>query len=156
MGNAINTKEQVDQTVGFAAGAWDLFHAGHVLFLREARKLCGKLVVGLHVNPASERKSKNKPVQTVYERYLQLNACQYVDSILPYETEAELIQILRTQRINFRFLGSDYAGVNPEIITGYNITPIVFIDRNHSYSSSDLRLRVISAQSSPYYKEVNT
>lgn len=135
-------QKPLEQTVGFAAGAWDLFHAGHVLFLREARSLCDSLVVGLHANPASERQNKNKPIQTMYERYLQLDACRYVDSIIPYETEEELIQILKTQLIDVRFLGSDYAGVDDKFITGYNITPITFIDRNHGYSSSELRLRI--------------
>ena len=146
MDNSINYKKQMDSfvsnsSIGFIAGCWDLFHAGHVLSLREAKYHCEYLIVGLHVNPAKERPSKNTPVQSLYERFIQLHSCEYVDSILPYETEEELEQILKSQPIKIRFLGSDYLG-KENLITGYNIVPIHYIPRNHKYSSSELRERI--------------
>jgi len=134
-------REQVEKVVGFTASAWDLFHTGHVLFLKEAKKVCDHLIVGLHVNPRIERDSKNKPIQSIYERYTQLEGCKYVDEIIVYETENDLINILKTRDINVRFLGSDYAG-KESLITASSLVPIHYISRNHSFSSSELRKRI--------------
>ena len=135
-------QEQVEKIVGFTASAWDLFHTGHVLFLKESKKVCDHLIVGLHVNPSIERDSKNKPIQSVYERYTQLEGCKYVDEIIVYETESDLINILKTRNISVRFLGSDYAG-KEHLITAATLVPIHYISRNHSFSSSELRKRIV-------------
>ena len=130
-----------DQKIGFIAGAWDLLHPGHLYTLQQCRANCDLLLVGLHVNPNSERKGKNKPVQTIWERWCQLQACQWVDSIIPYETDADLINMLKMIPINVRFLGEDYLKRQDEI-TGKDIVPIKYIKRGHTYSSSELRRRL--------------
>lgn len=130
--------------IGFTCGAFDLFHAGHNIFLRDAAKHCEYLIVGLHTDPTINRKSKNRPIQTIYERYVQLKNCAWVDEIIPYDTEYDLLNILATNEIHIRFLGSDY--INEEI-TGADLCKkldiqIHFIDRYHSFSSSELRKRI--------------
>lgn len=131
-------------TTGITFGAFDLLHAGHVALLEEAKRKCDYLMVGLHVDPTFERPdTKNKPIQSVYERWKQLNAMRAVDEIVPYETEQDIINMLSTLPINKRFIGSDY---QDKAITGQEVCmirgiEIVFIDRVHNYSSSELRTR---------------
>ncbi len=132
--NIINKK-----IVGFIAGSFDLLHPGHIHVLAESQANCEWLIVGLHVDRSIEKKGKNKPVQTVLERFIQLKACKYVDEIVPYETEEDLINILKTFSIDIRFLGTEYERVKN---TGQDIIPIKFIKRDHSYSSSELRKRL--------------
>jgi len=136
----------IKQKIGFTAGAWDLLHAGHILFLRECRDLCDHLIVGLHVDPSKERDGKNKPIQSVYERIIQLEACKYVDSIIPYETEQELKTIIGNCNATIRFLGTDYLEQTGRI-TGEFILPIGYINRNHNYSTTELRHRIFKEES---------
>jgi len=126
---------------GFICGAWDLLHPGHVYTLRACKKRCDHLVVGLHINPKNERKNKNKPIETAFERYYQLLACKYVDEIIPYETNEDLINILQIMDIDIRFLGEDYIDHHESII-GIGIVPIQYLPRKHNYSSTNLRKRL--------------
>lgn len=129
--------------VGITFGAFDLLHAGHVAMLEEAKRNCDFLIVGLHVDPSSERESKNKPIQSLYERWKQLNAMKAVDEIIPYETEQDIINMLATLGVNKRFIGTDYQGLQftgDEVCKKRNID-IIYIDRIHNYSSSELRSR---------------
>jgi len=131
-------------TVGFTCSAFDLLHAGHVAMLRECKQHCNFLIVGLHVDPTVDRPSKNKPVQSVYERYMQLKGCEYVDSIIPYETEEDLINIMAIEPIDVRFVGVEYKDT---YITGQDICEkrginIIYNERFHMYSSSELRSRL--------------
>lgn len=117
----------------------DLMHAGHVTMLQQARNQCDHLIVALHVDPSKERKAKNKPVQTVFERYVQLQACAYVSRIIPYETEDDLYNILTILEPDVRFLGEDWEG---KPYTGFDLDiEVVFLSRKHNYSSSELRER---------------
>lgn len=130
--------------IGFTCGAFDLFHAGHNIFLRDAKDHCDYLVVGLQTDPTIDRSDKNKPVQTIYERYIQLKNCAWVDDIIPYDTEADLINLLASTNIDVRFLGSDYAHRS---FTGNALCEdrgikIVFLNRYHTFSSSELRKRI--------------
>jgi len=127
--------------IGFIAGAFDLLHPGHIHALGECRKSCDMLLVGLHVNPRLERKEKNLPVQTVFERFVQLHACMYVDDIIPYETETDLLNLLKMQDIDIRFLGTEYQEKGRKI-TGKSIIPIKYIKRHHSFSSTELRKKL--------------
>lgn len=134
--------------VGFTASAFDLLHAGHVLMLEEAKSICEYLVVGLQLDPTIDRATKNKPVQTVVERYLQLRACKFVDEIIPYVSEKDLEDILSTVPINVRILGEEYKNQD---FTGRDICKkrsidLYFNQRSHRFSSSDLRLRVAKAE----------
>jgi glycerol-3-phosphate cytidylyltransferase len=85
--------------VGFTASTFDLLHAGHVMMLREAKTVCDYLIVGLQTDPTIDRPEKNKPVQTLLERYIQLNAIEYVDEIVPYQTEQDLEDILENSQV---------------------------------------------------------
>jgi glycerol-3-phosphate cytidylyltransferase len=134
--------------IGFTASAFDLLHAGHVLMLEEAKSVCEYLIVGLQLDPTIDRETKNKPVQTIVERYAQLSACRYVDEIIPYVTEKDLEDILSAMPINIRILGEEYKNQD---FTGRDICKkkgieLYFNQRNHRFSSSDLRSRVARAE----------
>jgi glycerol-3-phosphate cytidylyltransferase len=129
------------ERVGIVASCFDLFHAGHILMLMEAKENCDRLIVALQSDPTIDRPDKNKPVQGLYERYLQVDSCKYVDRIIPYDTEADLYNLLASFDWSIRFLGSDYVGT-PNF-TGSNLDiPIHYCLRKHNYSSSDLRKRI--------------
>lgn len=136
-----------DKTIGITAGSWDLFHAGHVLMMEECKGQCDYLIVMLQTNPRTDRPSKNVPVQSVHERYLQLRACKYIDEIVVYETEHDLYNLLCSIKFNTRFIGSDWRGKK---YTGHDIhgmsTKVVFNSRNHGFSTSNLRTRVYEAE----------
>ena len=125
---------------GFACGVFDLFHAGHVLMLQECRAHCDYLIVALNaaerfdtnVNP-----EKKTPIYSLKERKLIMEAVRYVDEVLVYSSEEELLEILRSKKIDIRFLGQDYEG---KMITGAELQiPIHYIDRNHGLSTSYYR-----------------
>jgi glycerol-3-phosphate cytidylyltransferase len=130
--------------IGFTCGAFDLFHAGHNIFLRDAKNYCNHLVVGLHTDPTIDRPEKNKPIQTIYERYAQLKNSAWVDEIIPYDTEADLINVLATNKIDVRFLGADYIDkpfTGDQLCNAMGIQ-IFFLNRYHNFSSSELRKRI--------------
>ena len=93
---------------GITFGAFDLFHAGHVLMLQEAKTVCDYLIVCIQTDPSIDRKSKNTPVQSLIEREIQLTACKYVDEVLVYDTEADLLKILEETDWDVRILGDEY------------------------------------------------
>ena len=135
--------------VGFTCSTFDLFHAGHVIMLKEAKTVCDYLIVGLQTDPTVDRpQTKNKPVQSVFERYVQLQACKYVDEVVVYTTEKELIDILLAYKINVRILGKEYEHSD---FTGriecvdHNIQ-FYFNQREHSFSTTELRQRVVEAE----------
>jgi len=131
--------------IGFNCSSFDLFHAGHVTMLKMEKELCDYLKVALQVDPTIDRPGvKNKPVQSAYERYVQLQGCKYVDEILVYETESDLLNLIQTQRINIRFLSEEYKDRD---FTGKqycidNGIELFFHLRRHQYSSTELRNRV--------------
>lgn len=133
------------ERVGVIASCFDLFHAGHVLALYEARENCDRLVVALQSDPTIDRPDKNKPVQGLFERYVQVRACAYVDDVIPYDTEADLLNLLTGYDWDVRFLGDDYIGRND--FTGADLDiPIHYCIRNHNYSSSALRAKIEQAR----------
>lgn len=135
--------------IGFTCSTFDLFHAGHLLMLEEAKKQCDYLIVGLQTDPTIDRpREKNKPVQSVFERFVQLEACKYVDKVIPYSTEKELIDILLAYPINVRILGQEYESKD---FTGrYECInkgiEFYFNKREHSFSTTELRQRVVAAE----------
>jgi len=134
--------------IGFTASCFDLFHAGHIMMLKEAKSQCEYLIVGLQTDPTIDRPEKNKPIQSVFERYVQLKACIYVDEIVVYATEKELIDILLSYPINVRILGSEYETVN---FTGKTECinrgiELYFNKREHSFSTTELRQRVVQLE----------
>ena len=129
---------------GFTCSTFDLFHAGHIMMLKEAKEQCDYLLVGLQTDPTLDRPEKNKPVQTVFERYVQLNACVYVDEVVVYATEKELLDILLSYPINVRILGDEYA---TKPFTGQELDiELYFNKRKHSFSTTELRQRVVDAE----------
>jgi len=131
--------------IGITAGAFDLLHAGHATMLSEAKQVCDYLIVALQNDPSVDRPEKNKPVQSVFERQLQLSATRFVDDIVVYNTEAELIDVLKSLPIDVRIIGSDYLDKD---FTGKdycvdNEIEIVYNKRDHSFSTSELRKRVL-------------
>jgi glycerol-3-phosphate cytidylyltransferase len=129
--------------IGFTCSSFDLFHAGHVMMLKEAKTQCDHLIVGLQTDPTVDRDWKNKPIQTTFERFVQLNACKYVDEIIPYTTEKELLDILTSYPIDVRIIGEEY---RDKQFTGYNLPmEVYFNSRQHSFSTTELRQRVLDA-----------
>ena len=131
--------------VGFTCSTFDLFHAGHVMMLKEAKTQCDHLIVGLQMDPTIDRPGvKNKPVQTVLERFIQVQACKYVDEIIPYATEKELMDILTSYQIDVRIIGEEY---RDKQFTGYNLPiSVYFNSRQHSFSTTELRQRVLDIE----------
>lgn len=131
--------------VGFTCSTFDLLHAGHVLMLKECKLHCDILLVGLQSDPTLDRPdTKNKPVQGMYERWTQLKGCKYVDEIVPYSTEEDLLNLLKTRSIDVRFVGEDYMDKD---FTGKqwcldNEIELMYNSRKHSYSTTSLRKRM--------------
>jgi len=126
------------------ASTFDLLHAGHIEMLREAKSQCDYLICALQIDPSVDRKEKNKPVQTIVERYTQLEAVKFVDEIIPYMHENDLEDILMMRPVNVRILGEEY---REQDFTGRDICKARDIDlyfnkRDHRFSSSNLRKRV--------------
>ena len=93
--------------VGITFSAFDFFHARHVKMLEEAKSICDYLIVGLQLDPSIDRKEKNKPVQSIIERYIQVSSCKYVDEVVPYVRESDLDEILRSFKIDIRIIGEN-------------------------------------------------
>lgn len=134
--------------VGITFSAFDLLHAGHVKMLEEAKRQCEYLICGLQTDPTIDRPKKNKPVQTVVERYIQLKACKHIDEIVPYATEQDLEDILRAFKIDVRIVGEEY---KEKEFTGRtyceeNGIELYFNKRNHRFSSSGLRKEVMDKE----------
>jgi glycerol-3-phosphate cytidylyltransferase len=132
--------------IGFTCSTFDLLHAGHVQMLRDAKQHCDYLICGLQVDPSLDRSEKNSPVQTLVERYTQLKAVSYVDEIIPYQTEEDLKDILELYHLDVRILGDEY---RDREFTGKDICrrrdiQLYFNKRDHRFSSSDLRQRVVN------------
>ena len=137
--------------IGFTCSAFDLLHAGHQLMLEEARSHCDFLIVALQYDPSLDRSTKNKPIQSVVERYLQLRSSKWVDDIVFYNSEAELLELLTCLPINVRILGDEYKDrdfTGRDLCTKLGID-LVFNSRKHNYSSSGLRKRIAQAESQP-------
>ncbi len=135
-------------TVGITFSTFDLFHTGHVAMLKEASNNCDHMIVGLQSDPSVDRAEKNKPIQSVFERYVQLAGCKYINEIIPYETEKDLEDILLTYKIDKRFIGEEY---KTKDFTGKQICvdkgiEIYYNKRQHSFSSSNLRQRIIDGR----------
>jgi glycerol-3-phosphate cytidylyltransferase len=128
--------------IGFTCSCFDLFHAGHIMMIKEAKSKCDHLIVGLQTDPTIDRPEKNKPIQSVVERFIQLEACKYVDEVVVYATEKDLLDILHSYPINIRIVGEEYRDKD---FTGKSLEHIemYYNSRKHSFSTTELRGRVI-------------
>jgi glycerol-3-phosphate cytidylyltransferase len=147
--NKVKELNAQGKRIGITFSTFDLFHAGHIAMLSEAKNHCDYLIVGLQTDPTIDRPdSKNPPVQSIVERQIQVSACRFVDEIVVYQTEKDLEDILLTLPIDVRILGVEYADkefTGREICYDRDIE-LVFNGRDHSFSSSNLRQRVWEAE----------
>ena len=147
--NHIKKLKQDGKKIGITFSTFDLLHAGHIAMLAEAKNHCDYLICGLQTDPTINRPdTKNKPVQSIVERQLTLGACRYVDEIVVYSTEQDLIDLILTLPVDVRILGVEYEDTN---FTGRNEgagrgIQHVFNKRDHSFSSSSLRKRVAESE----------
>ena len=136
--------------IGITFSAFDLLHAGHIKMLEDAKRQCDFLICGLQTDPTIDRPEKNQPIQSVVERYIQLKGCVFVDEIVPYATEQDLEDILRSFKLDVRIIGDEYAD---KAFTGRNYCEekgilLYFNKREHRFSSSSLRKEVADKQNS--------
>ncbi len=126
---------------GITFGAFDLFHAGHVLMLEEAKAVCDYLIVCIQTDPSLDREEKNKPVQSIIEREIQVSGCRFVDEVIIYDTEVDLLNIIGQVDWDVRIIGEEYKDKD---FTGRDQTleRCHFNKRPHTFSSSELRERV--------------
>jgi glycerol-3-phosphate cytidylyltransferase len=141
--------DMVSKPIGFTCSTFDLLHAGHILMLAEAKSVCDYLIVALQTDPSIDRPdTKNKPVQSVVERYVQLSAVKFIDQIIVYQTEKDLEDMLMFLPITVRFIGEEYEGKE---FTGKDICEdrgikIWYNSRKHRFSSSELRQRTYQSE----------
>ncbi len=146
-----------NKLVGFVAGAFDLLHCGHIMMFKEAKKQANVkyLIVGLQTNPSIDRPGiKNKPVQSVIERFFQLESVKYIDKIIPYETEEDLENLFKILPINIRIIGEEYLDIP---FTGKDICldkhiKIYYNNRKHKFSTTELRSRVATIHDKTLFK----
>ena len=134
--------------IGITFSTFDLLHAGHVAMLREAKTVCDYLICGLQVDPSFDRPEKNAPVQSLVERWTQLQGVKYVDEIIPYQSEKDLEDILQMFQINVKIMGKEY---KEKDFTGKTICAqrgidVYYNSRDHRFSSSGLRKRVFELE----------
>lgn len=147
--NKFKELREQGKTIGIVFSAFDLLHAGHIAMLAEAKNHCDYLIAGLQTDPTIDRpETKNKPVQSIVERQIQLSACRFVDEIVIYQTEQDLVDLLLILPLDCRILGVEYENSD---FTGKtecedrNIA-LIFNSRDHSFSSSSLRKRIANAE----------
>jgi glycerol-3-phosphate cytidylyltransferase len=149
--NHIKELKAQGKKIGITFSTFDMLHAGHVAMLSEAKNHCDYLICGLQTDPTIDRPdTKNKPIQSIVERQIQLSACRYVDEVVVYQTEQDLIDLLLILPLDVRILGTEYEDKN---FTGRNegagrAIHVIFNRRDHSFSSSSLRKRVAEAETS--------
>lgn len=144
----VKPESKVTQKVGFTCSTFDLLHAGHILMLAEAKTVCDYLIVGLQNDPSVDRPNKNKPIQSVVERFVQLSAVSFVDDIIVYNTEQDLEDMLMFLPIDIRIIGEEYKDkefTGKKICEERNIN-IWYNMRNHRFSSSELRQRTFQSE----------
>lgn len=137
---------------GFTCGTFDLLHAGHVLMLKEIKEQCDYLIVGIQTDP-SFRPGKNTPIQSIEERKLQLEAIRFVDQIVQYDTEEDLVDLLKMTKPDLRFVGMDWKD-NPNLTGGDLPIEIRYNSRDHGFSSSELRRRILKTELEKFIKKM--
>ena len=147
--NHIKDLKAQGKRIGITFSTFDMLHAGHIAMLAEARNHCDYLIAGLQTDPTIDRpETKNKPVQSIVERQIQLAACRYVDEVVVYQTEQDLVDLLLILPLDVRVLGVEYEGkhFSGKYECEKREIELVFNGRDHSFSSSSLRKRVVQAE----------
>lgn len=148
--NHVRKLKDEGKKIGITFSAFDMLHAGHIAMLAEAKNHCDYLIAGLQTDPTIDRpETKNKPIQSVVERQIQLAACRYVDEVVVYQTEQDLVDLLLILPVDVRVLGVEYEnkGFTGEQEGHVRGIQHIFNRRDHSFSSSGLRSRVVEAES---------
>ena len=148
--NHIKGLKAQGKKIGITFSTFDMLHAGHIAMLSEAKNHCDYLIAGLQTDPTIDRPdTKNKPIQSIVERQIQLSACRYVDEVVVYQTEQDLRDLLLILPVDVRVLGVEYEGkqFSGDEECYQRGIEIVFNGRDHSFSSSSLRRRVVEAES---------
>ena len=154
--NHIKQLKQEGKKIGITFSTFDMLHAGHIAMLSEAKNHCDYLICGLQTDPTIDRpETKNRPIQSIVERQIQLAACRYVDEVVVYQTEQDLVDLLLILPVDVRVLGVEYQHKN---FSGYEECgmrgiELVFNGRDHSFSSSSLRKRVAHAETEKLLKQ---
>lgn len=154
--NHIKQLKASGKRIGITFSTFDLLHAGHIAMLSEAKNHCDYLIAGLQTDPTIDRPdTKNKPIQSVVERQIQLAACRYVDEVVVYQTEEDLIDLLLILPLDVRILGVEYEGkdFSGQAECYDRGIEIIFNSRDHSFSSSSLRKRVVAAETLKVLKD---
>ena len=125
--------------IGFTCSTFDLLHAGHTSMLAESKSRCDYLIVGLLCDPTHDRQEKQKPIQSMFERWVQLSSISYVDMIIPFSSEQDIIDMVLVIKPDIRIVGEEYKDKDH---TGKGLCPIYYNSRKHSFSSTELRGRV--------------
>ena len=148
--NHIKGLKAQGKKIGITFSTFDMLHAGHIAMLSEAKNHCDYLIAGLQTDPTIDRPdTKNMPIQSIVERQIQLSACRYVDEVVVYQTEQDLRDLLLILPVDVRVLGVEYEGkqFSGDEECYQRGIEIVFNGRDHSFSSSSLRRRVVEAES---------
>jgi glycerol-3-phosphate cytidylyltransferase len=146
--NKIKELKDKGLKIGITFSQFDLLHAGHIAMLSQAKNHCDYLIAGLQNNAQWDRPEKNEPIQSIVERQISLSAVRFVDEIVVYNTEKDLEDILLTLPIDVRILGVEYEDkefTGKDICVRQRNIKLVFNGRDHSFSSSSLRKRVVEA-----------
>jgi glycerol-3-phosphate cytidylyltransferase len=141
--------DKQNRVIGITCSTFDLLHAGHIIMLEECKKYCDYLICALQVDPSTDRPEKNKPIQSLVERYIQLEAVSHVDKIIPYNNEEELLTIFSSLDLDVRILGEEY---KDKKFTGKEICQkrgirLVYNKRDHDFSTTNLRERIYIQES---------
>jgi glycerol-3-phosphate cytidylyltransferase len=154
--NHIKQLKTNGKKIGVTFSTFDMLHAGHIAMLSEAKNHCDYLICGLQTDPTIDRPdTKNAPIQSIVERQIQLAACRYVDEVVVYQTEQDLVDLLLILPVDVRILGveycdKDFTGREAGALRGIEL---VFNGRDHSFSSSSLRRRVVAAESHKVFSQ---
>ena len=140
--------------IGFTCGAFDLTHFGHALMLKECKQVCDYLIVGVQSDPSIDRPRKNKPIQSMEERIGMIKAIRWVDEVVTYDTEVDLVELLKKIKPDVRILGADWQGKK---FTGYDLSiECYFNSRNHNFSTSNLRKRILDSKAKVKFPVIPT
>lgn len=125
--------------VGLYPMVADILHIGHIISLEEAKSNCDKLVVALHCCP-----NYKKPVQSIYERFMQLKAIKFVDEVIPYTDINDVRNLLLSYKFDVYFLGEDHIGDDWEckdVVESLDVD-IKYLSRRHPYSSTYFKSKI--------------
>lgn len=141
--------DKFKRIVGITCSTFDLLHTGHIIMLEECKKHCDFLICALQVDPTIDRKEKNKPIQSLVERYIQLDAVKFVDKIIPYSTEEELLTIFTSLDLDVRIIGEEYKDkeFTAKDVCRKRGIKLVYNKREHDFSTTNLRKRIYNEES---------